>query len=145
MSQKNFNAAGVPWYADGKLPAIRPRELPPMSQETQDWKARKMAATHYVRAAVREKWKSGDRFYITTAPRTYYDFTSKKNETRQCSHAGKTGTFLEVKIQGSTYFAFVKWDDPEYKPIGLYNKISVYDLYHFGFTIEEAAAFVEET
>lgn len=143
VSTKNFRAAGVPWYAAPETPAIRPREIPPMDQETIDWKARKMAATHFVRAAVREKWKRGDRFYITTSPRTHYSFIIKRQETYRCQHAGQTGRFLEVKIQGSTYFAFVERDDPEYKPVGLYNKMSVYDLYHFGFTWDEAANFVE--
>lgn len=139
----NFRAAGVPWFAAANTPAIRPREIPPLSQEKVDWKVAKMHAAQYVRDAIRAKWKSGDRFYITTAFKTRYNFTNKRSETEQCQHAGQTGIFLEIKLAGYTYFALVKWDDPTYKPVGLGNRLSVYDLYHFGFTWEEAASFVE--
>jgi hypothetical protein len=128
-----FNKAGVPYYAHPDTPSPRPRKIPASSQEVQNNKANRMIAHRYVRTFIKENWKEGDRFQITTKTLQRYDslggWYDKKSE-----QAGLTGTFKEMKLCGNVYFIYLSWDDPTYKITGLgRTRLGMFDFYHFAF------------
>lgn len=64
MSQKNYNAFGVPHYANSETPPVRPK--PP--RELPDWiikeKIKRSKALQWIYKWIRANWKEGDRLQI---------------------------------------------------------------------------------
>lgn len=126
--------AGVPHYAHPTTNAIRPREINLPDAEQLEWKARKMASYEFVRSFIRENWKEGDRFVVSSETRQVWDYKLKTHFPSTCSHANKTGKFKALKNIGMAWYVLVEWDDPDYSPVGLgKGKMGMFDFYHYGF------------
>src|SRR5216684_912971 len=128
-----FNNAGVPYFAHKDFPAVRPRAIPEPSEEYKEGKANQMQARRYVREFIQGNWNAGDRFFFTTVEREYYHFRDKTMHREKSQHGGKSGRFIERRLVGTAYFIIVEWDDKDYKPIGLYNRVGMFDFFHYAF------------
>lgn len=117
-----FNNFGVPHYAASDTPAIRPREIKADSKEWLDGKAQQMIARRYVREYIKENWKAGDKFSLTT---------EKRPGGETSNFPGETGEFIERFQCGNAQMIRVKWDNPKMGK----RHLGMFEFYYFAFPI----------
>ncbi len=118
MSKQSYTNYGVPWYCDSDYPPIRPRDKETDKEWWLEGKKQQMKARQFVINFIKTNWKTGDRFVF-----------DKSHDDLPEMYSGNAGTFLELKLVGSSWRVSVKWDDTNFKPTGVYNNCGMFAFY----------------